>query len=142
MAKRGRPPNSKDDVADDVRAVVALLTVNSQPYPKKDDRVKEAAKKADKSPRAIYSLLRHYEDNAQGWSRRFLDPIVLPDDGGKLCTLRDADEYLRNQHWTIRRCKEWKAASQAIKLVIALDGSTTPAQIAVLAVVNWLNDKK
>jgi hypothetical protein len=158
MAKRGRPknenrwslreqaakfdltPGEMQDAVDDVRAVVTLLKVNAQPYPKQDDRVKEFGKEIRKSPRSIYSRLEHYEDNAKGWSRRFLDPIELPD--GKLLTLREADQYLHEQHWTMRRRKIWKDAAQALQRVIAGGGSTMPAQIAVKAVVEWLNSEK
>ena len=78
MAKPGRPPN--DDVADDVRAAIAQLTVESLPLTKMNDKVEAAAEVFRKqakqhrgwrdllkmdSPRAIYSLLKRFRTNTE-----------------------------------------------------------------------------
>jgi hypothetical protein len=150
MGKRGRPPN--DDVEDDVRAVVALLRVNDQPdHPQKDDRVRAVAKKSGKSPRTIYSLLQHYEDNEEGWSRSFIKPISAPKirsrrrTGNKILTLRtlrDADLYIRNEVPTIKQEREeWRAAAQELKKVIDSGGSTMAAYVAINNAVEKLNAK-
>jgi len=69
--------------------------------------------------------------NAKGWSRRFLDPITLPD-GRKLVTLRDAAEYITALPKAEHDTPEWQAAMQALLMVAEHGGPTMLARIGVM----------
>jgi hypothetical protein len=59
----------------------------------------------------------------EGWSRRFDDPIPLPD-GRKLFTLRDAAIYVMELSPKARRLQEWPVAAGALVLVAERGGPT------------------
>jgi hypothetical protein len=54
--------------------------------------------------------------NAKGWSRRFFDPIILPD-GRKLLTLRDAATYIIGLPKAEHEAEEWQNAMETLLLV-------------------------
>jgi hypothetical protein len=69
------------------------------------------------------------------WSRRFEDPIPLPD-GCKLTTLKQAAEYIialpKNEH----DAPEWQAAMEALILVAEHGGPTMFARIGFMRALN------
>ena len=69
-----------------------------------------------------------------GWSRRFDDPISLPD-GRKLVTLRDAADYITSLKKTESDLPEWQTAIEGLMLV-SRGGPTMMARIAVMKALN------
>ena len=67
----------------------------------------------------------------KGWSRSFDNPIPLPD-GGELCALRNAGNYIaglpKREHDTFAR----RAAIQALLLVAAHGGDTMLPRIGIM----------
>jgi hypothetical protein len=70
------------------------------------------------------------------WSRKFGDPILLPD-GRKLVTLRDAATYITKLPKKEADSDEWQAAIEALMLV-AKSGSG-PTMLARIGVMRALN---
>jgi len=68
---------------------------------------------------------------AKGWSRKFDEPIPLPD-GRKLVTLKDAGEYITKLPKAEHSAPEWQAAMQALMLVAKIGGPTMLASIGVM----------
>jgi hypothetical protein len=58
------------------------------------------------------------------WSRRFLDPIELPD-GRSLATLRDAGNFITKLPKAEHEAPEWQAAMEALILFATLGGPTS-----------------
>ena len=58
---------------------------------------------------------------ASGWSRRFDEPIPLPD-GRELKTLKDAGTYITKLPKAEHEAPEWLAAAQALPLVAERGG--------------------
>jgi hypothetical protein len=69
------------------------------------------------------------DDN--GWHRKFVDPIVLPD-GRKLLTLRDAAEYITALPKSEHDAADWQVAMDALLLVAERNGPEMLARIAVM----------
>src|SRR5260370_20306246 len=69
------------------------------------------------------------------WSRKFDDPIVLPD-GRKLVTLRDAAAYATKLPKKEADSAEWQAAIESLMLVAELRGPTMFARIGVMRALN------
>lgn len=57
-----------------------------------------------------------------GWSRRFADPILLPN-GGTLRTLRDAANYITKLPKREHDSPEWRTAIKVLMLVAASGGA-------------------
>jgi hypothetical protein len=68
---------------------------------------------------------------AVSWSRRFTDPIILPN-GKPLVTLRDAAEYITELPKAEHDADQWRAAMQALLLVAEHDGPTMFARIGIM----------
>jgi len=66
-----------------------------------------------------------------GWSRKFEEPISLPD-GRRLVTLRDAGDYITKLPKAEHNAPEWQAAMQALMLVATHGGPTMLAHIGVM----------
>jgi hypothetical protein len=71
----------------------------------------------------------------EGWSRRFDDPIPLPD-GSELVTLRDAANYATNLPRKEAATPEWQAAIAALMLVAESGGPTMIARIGVVRAID------
>jgi hypothetical protein len=69
------------------------------------------------------------------WSRRFEDPVILPD-GHKLVTLRDAGDYITKLPKAEHEAPEWQAAMEALILVATSGGPTMFARIGVMRALN------
>ena len=69
------------------------------------------------------------------WSRRFDDPIPLPD-GRKLLTLKDAASYVITLPKADHNAPEWQAAMEALILVAENGGPTMFARIGVMRALN------
>lgn len=69
------------------------------------------------------------------WSRRFDDPIALPDGRG-LVTLLDAGGYIAALPARTQNRLEWQAATEALLLVIERGGPTMLARIGVMRALN------
>jgi hypothetical protein len=69
------------------------------------------------------------------WSRRFEDPVILPD-GRKLVTLEDAGNYITKLPKAEHEAPEWQAAMEALILVADLGGLTMFARIGVMRALN------
>ncbi len=69
------------------------------------------------------------------WSKRFSDPIMLPD-GRKLLTLRDAAEYITALPKAEHDAADWQIAMEVLLLVAERDGPETLARIAVMKALN------
>ena len=67
----------------------------------------------------------------KGWSRKFEDPIPLPD-GGQLKTLRDAGHYIAKLPKAEHGAPEWQAAIRALMLVVEKGGPTMLPQIGIM----------
>jgi hypothetical protein len=65
---------------------------------------------------------------ASGWSRRFDEPIPLPD-GRELKTLKDAGTYITKLPKAEHEAPEWLAAAQALLLVAERGGPTMLARM-------------
>ena len=70
-----------------------------------------------------------------GWSRKFEDPILLPD-GRQLITLEDAGTYVTTLPKAEHTAAEWQAAMEALILVATLGGPTMFARIGVMRALN------
>lgn len=68
------------------------------------------------------------------WSRKFDEPIVLPD-GRKLMTLRDAADYIIDLPTETASSPDWQLAMEALSLV-SESGPTTLARLAFLKALN------
>jgi hypothetical protein len=66
-----------------------------------------------------------------GWSRKFEEPISLPD-GRQLVTLRDAGDYITKLPRAEYIAPEWQAAMGALILNATLGGPTMLASIGVM----------
>jgi hypothetical protein len=73
--------------------------------------------------------------NAKGWSRRFFDPIILPD-GRKLLTLRDAATYITGLPKAEHEAEEWQTAMETLLLVTERDGPEMMARIGFMKALN------
>jgi hypothetical protein len=71
----------------------------------------------------------------KGWSRRFEDPVILPD-GRKLVTLRDAGDYITKLPKAEHEAPEWQAAMEALILVATSGGPTMFARIGIMRALN------
>jgi hypothetical protein len=69
------------------------------------------------------------------WSRRFEDPITLPD-GRTLRTLRDAASYIMASPGKIRQSDEWQAAIEALLMAAEDRGPLMHARIGMLRALN------
>ena len=69
------------------------------------------------------------------WSKRFVDPIILPD-GRKLLTLRDAAEYITALPKADHDAADWQIAMETLLLVAERDGPEMLARIAVMKALN------
>lgn len=69
------------------------------------------------------------------WSRRFDDPIPLPD-GRDLVSLRDAGDYIAALPAGMQQRAEWQAAVEALLLVAERGGPTMLARIAMMRALN------
>jgi hypothetical protein len=67
----------------------------------------------------------------KGWSRKFEDPILLPD-GGQLKTLRDAGHFIAKLPKAEHDAPEWQAAIRALMLVVEKGGPTMLPQIGIM----------
>jgi hypothetical protein len=77
----------------------------------------------------------------KGWSRRFEDPVILPD-GSKLVTLRDAGNYITKLPKAEHEAPEWQAAMEALILVATSGGPTMFARIGVMTVLIYVDADK
>jgi hypothetical protein len=71
----------------------------------------------------------------RGWKRPFDDPIPLPR-GRQLVTLQDAGTYITRLPKAEHDADEWKAAMEALLLVVELDGPTMFARIGGMRALN------
>jgi hypothetical protein len=69
------------------------------------------------------------------WSRRFEDPVILPD-GRKLVTLEHADNYITKLPKAEHKAAEWQAAMEALILVATSGGPTMFARIGIMRALN------
>jgi hypothetical protein len=69
-----------------------------------------------------------------GWRRPFEDPIEV--DGRKLVTLLDAGEYITALPKKEHDAPEWRAAMEALLLVVERGGPTMFARIGVMRALN------
>jgi hypothetical protein len=69
------------------------------------------------------------------WSRRFDEPIALPD-GRELVTLRDAGDYIGRLPARAQDLAEWQAAAEALLLVAEHGGPTMLARIGMMRALN------
>ena len=72
---------------------------------------------------------------ANGWKRRFDDPIPLPR-GRQLVTLEDAGHYITRLSKTEHEAQEWLAAMEALILVAESDGPIMFARIGIMRALN------
>ena len=70
------------------------------------------------------------------WSKRFFDPIILPD-GRKLLTLRDAATCITKLPKAEHDAEEWQTAMEVLLLVAEHDGPEMMARIGVMKALNW-----
>ena len=68
------------------------------------------------------------------WSRKFEEPIVLPD--RKLITLRDAADYITALPKKEAALPEWQAAIEALMVVVQQRGPMMMARIGVMKALN------
>jgi cob(I)alamin adenosyltransferase len=73
--------------------------------------------------------------NDRGWSRKFEEPIPLPN-GKPLVTLRDAANYITQLSKAEHQAEEWQAAMQALLLVVEQNGPPMFARIDVMRALN------
>lgn len=69
------------------------------------------------------------------WSRRFGDPIQLPD-GRQLATLKDAGAYVTKLPKAEHAAPEWQTAMEVLILVAEHGGPTMLARIGVMKALN------
>jgi hypothetical protein len=67
----------------------------------------------------------------KGWSRRFDEPILLPN-GRKLVTLHDAGEYIAALPRKTHNAPHWEAAAKALMLVVESGGPAMMAHIGMM----------
>jgi hypothetical protein len=72
------------------------------------------------------------------WQQFFRDPIELAD-GRVLRSLRDAGEFIQTLPKATHDRPEWKAAVQALLLVVEHDGDTLPVRIGIVRALNASN---
>jgi hypothetical protein len=72
---------------------------------------------------------------AEGWSRRFHDPIALAD-GRELVTLRDAGEYIASLPAKTARQTHWQTAAAELLISAERGGILMLAEIAMRKAVN------
>ena len=72
---------------------------------------------------------------ANGWKRRFDDPIPLPR-GRHLITLEDAGNYVTRLPKAEHEAQEWQAAMESLILVAASGGPMMFARIGVMRALN------
>ena len=73
------------------------------------------------------------DDN--GWHRKFVDPIVLPD-GRMLLTLRDAAEYITALPKAEHDAADWQVARETLILVAERNGPEMLARIGMMRALN------
>jgi hypothetical protein len=73
------------------------------------------------------------------WSRRFEDPVILPD-GRTLVTLEDAGNYITKLPKAEHEAPEWQAAMEALILVATSGGG--PTMFARIGIMRALNRSK
>ena len=71
----------------------------------------------------------------RGWSRKFEEPIPLPN-GKSLVTLREAATYIMQLPKAEHKADEWQAAMRALLLVVEQNGPTMFARIGVMRALN------
>ena len=71
---------------------------------------------------------------SKGWGRPFEEPVEV--DGRKLMTLRDAGEYIAALPKKEHDRPEWRAAMEALLLVVERGGPTMLARIGVMRALN------
>ena len=69
------------------------------------------------------------------WSKRFFDPITLPD-GRQLLTLRDAAQYITELPKAEHAAADWQLAAESLMLVAERDGPEMLARIAIMKALN------
>ena len=69
------------------------------------------------------------------WQQFFHDPIELPD-GRVLRSLRDAGEFIQMLPKATVNRPEWRAAVQALLVVVEHDGDTLPVRIGIVRALN------
>jgi hypothetical protein len=79
--------------------------------------------------------LRNIAAPRRGELRPFDDPIPLPR-GRQLVTLKDAAKYIQKLAAAEQQIGEWRAAVEAMLLVVELNGSTMVARIGVMRALN------
>jgi hypothetical protein len=72
------------------------------------------------------------------WQQFFHDPIELPD-GRVLRSLRDAGEFIQMLPKATVNRPEWRAAVQALLVVVEHDGDTRPVRIGIVRALNANN---
>lgn len=82
-----------------------------------------------------FLMRRSGTDRRMSWQRRFDEPIPLPR-GRQLVTLRDAGTYITKLPKAEHIAPEWKAAMQALILVVEHNGPTMFARIGVMRALN------
>jgi hypothetical protein len=68
---------------------------------------------------------------ANGWSRQFEDPIILPN-GRKLITLRDAATFITKLPKAEHDLPQWRTAIEVLMLVAEKGGPTMMARIGMM----------
>jgi hypothetical protein len=69
------------------------------------------------------------------WSRKFDDPVTLPD-GGPLLTLRDAGHYIASLPAATQGRPEWQAATEALLMAAEDRGPLLHARVGMLRAIN------
>jgi len=69
------------------------------------------------------------------WEQFFLDPIELPD-GRVLRSVRDAGEFIQSLPKATHERPEWRAAVEALLVVVERDGDTLPVRIGIMRALN------
>lgn len=81
--------------------------------------------------RAAGANFRHAPTQAEvTWSRRFDDPIPLPD-GRELVTLRDAGEYIAGLPIAEQHRQHWRTATETLLMAAERGGIVMLANIAM-----------
>lgn len=71
---------------------------------------------------------------SKNWSRRFYDPIPLPD-GGKLITLRDAGNHIAGLPSKVSQQKHWQTAMRELLMSAERGGILQLADWAMRAAI-------